>query len=246
MQGSRNRNVSPLKRRTKEVNKMGGGIRVNLETRAKVRRMALNAGMLASKLRVPTLYNIGADVIGVTGKSLIKGYDAGGVRRMIDLTLRWQAVGCQKSVVHGQRQRVGWQWGSFVTTAFESQPNTYNQVKKQDHARYNTALPLRDELFYGILNRFTGRPIENGPLVYQSNFAKFIQYCREKGWLKGISEDEQIPYLIKNYKAIFPDVTFFTKADNLGLIVKLLKGKTANLDGAGKPIENGTPFIDKK
>lgn len=167
---------------------MGGvkNVKFVREDMSKVNRVAFNAGMLARKLRVPTFYDIGADVIGVAGKALIKGYDAGGVRRMIDQTLRWQA-GAYPSVIQGQRQHgAGYNYGECVSM------------------RYKSAMQLRDDLFYGILKRkefafspfvvtalqkgktafekqpntWAGKPIENGTPF-------------KKGWLSGISGDEQ-------------------------------------------------------
>ena len=70
---------------------MAEGMYVRPEIRAKVNKVALKAGILARKLGVKTLYNVGADVAGVAGKALIKGYDVGKVRREIDQSLRWQA-----------------------------------------------------------------------------------------------------------------------------------------------------------
>lgn len=63
---------------------MAGIFRVNPETKASVNRVAYKIGMFASKLKMPTFYNIGAAAIGVGGKLLIKEYKMGEVRKAIE------------------------------------------------------------------------------------------------------------------------------------------------------------------
>jgi len=205
---------------------MGGGIYVNSGIRAKVNNVALNVGVAARKLRVPTFYNIGADILGLAGKALINGYDVGGVRRQIDQTLRWQ-VGAYPTVVQGQRQHgAGYNYGECVSM------------------RYKSAMQLRDDLFYGILKRkefafspfvvtalqkgktanfdvadpYAGKPIENGTPLGQVNgnnaerYNSAMQLVGRKGIQTGKTSElcaDKDPYV-------------------------------------GKPIENGTPNADKK
>jgi hypothetical protein len=245
---------------------MGGGIRVNPETRVRVNRLAYKTGMLAQKLHVPTFYKNGADVIGIAGKLLINGYDAGKIRQMIDQTLRCHAWG-YSAVVHGQRQH-----GTLYNCG--------------DSDRYASAMQLWDEMqlrdasFYGILTRkgiaygpfvttvlqkgktanfdgngkYAGKPIENGTkFEKQPNMWNQVKKQDDSRYKIAMTLAQKLnPYnwlmlLLANYHA---DHARKISAANLGSLVGLQKGKAANLDGngkyAGKPIENGTPFVDKK
>jgi len=221
---------------------MGGGMNISTEIMAKANRVAFKVGMLARKLGVPTLYNIGADVIGVAGKLLFNGYKVGGVRREIDQALRWQ-VGYQ-SVVHGQRQHSE----DTIPT------KTFNLWYVWPHA----ALQRGKSAGLDVNTEFAGKPIENGMSLkayINQNWRIFSKHTNLLAlkWLSGLSEGEQ-GYARKAFEAIkmrgYEFLEMARHFDENFTIIESERSKSANLDVndkfAGKPIENGAQLKDKK
>jgi len=63
---------------------MGGIISVRPAIRANVNNVAYAVGMASRQLQVPSFYNVGAALIGIAGRALIKDYRSCQVREIVD------------------------------------------------------------------------------------------------------------------------------------------------------------------